>query len=114
MKRVFAAIFLAAMLVNSNVQAEDITMNTLDYDACRVLVEQGEILSMIELMELVKGLSDGRIIDTRLLQLGNVYTYEMEIAGKDGMVTMLYVDARSGALSHHPIAEEQLSQSKGG
>lgn len=113
MRRISTAIFLAALLINGSVHAEDSTTSILDYDACRVLVEQGEILSMAELMELVKGLSDGRIIDTRLLQKGNDYIYEMEIAGTDGMVEMLYIDARSGAVSHLAGAEEQLSQSKG-
>jgi uncharacterized membrane protein YkoI len=113
MKRAGITLLLTGLLLQGSVYAEDIPMAALDYDACRVLVEQGEILSMAELMELVKGLSDGRIIDTRLLQQGDVYTYEMEIAGKDGMVEMLYIDARSGAISHLLTAEEQLSQSKG-
>lgn len=113
MKRAGITLLLTGLLLQGSAYAEDITMKTLDYDACRVLVEQGKILSMMELMELVKDLSDGRIIDTRLLQQGGLYTYEIEIAGKDGMVEMLYVDARSGALSHHPTAEAQLSQSKG-
>ncbi|WP_428035144.1 PepSY domain-containing protein [Amphritea sp.] len=71
-------------------------MKTLDAEECRMLVQAGEILSMTELMQLVSTLSEGKIIDTHLLQKGQSYIYEMEIAGVDGMVSMLYVDARNG------------------
>ncbi|GGK64655.1 PepSY domain-containing protein [Amphritea balenae] len=88
-------------------RADGLTVQFLDYEACRNLVQQGEILSMSQLMELVSSLSDGKIIDTRLLQKEDLYIYEMEIAGTDGMVKMLYVDARSGALAESLIANTQ-------
>lgn len=91
------AILLAALLSVGNAQATD--MKSLDYEACRMLVSAGEILSMSELMALVTSLSDGKILDTRLLQQDDSYIYEMEIAGSDGMVKMLYVDARTGAVA---------------
>lgn len=72
----------------------------LDYEDCRDLVSDGTILSMAELMALVKDMSEGRIIDTSLLKRDDVYIYEMEIAGTDGMIEMLYIDARTGAVSH--------------
>jgi len=102
---------LIGLILQGSVQAETSVTKTLDYDACRVLVQQGEILSMAELMELVKSLSDGKIIDTQLLQKGTDYIYEMEIAGADGMVKMLYVDARNGEISPLSDQPEQLSQS---
>lgn len=95
------------MLLPAYSQAESVGMKSLDYEACRTLVQTGEILSMQELMELVKSLSDGKIIDTRLLQQDDLYIYEMEIAGTDGMVKMLYVNARSGALADPLVADAQ-------
>lgn len=96
MKAIFTTIFLAILSFATPVYSGGSGIKVLDYEACRVLVEEGEILSMTELMALVNMLSEGKIIDTRLLQDEQLYIYEMEIAGKDGMVQMLYVDARSG------------------
>ncbi len=99
-----AALVLTAMLSMGNAGAGD--TKSLDYDACRALVEAGEILSMSELMELVSSLSDGKILETRLLQQDDSYIYEMEIAGSDGMVKMLFVDARTGAVAE-PVVKTQ-------
>ena len=107
MKRWVNGLMLACLLVMPQVHAESRSMKSLDYEACRALVQAGKILSMQELMELVKSLSDGKIIDTRLLQQDDLYIYEMEIAGTDGMVKMLYVDARSGALADPLAANTQ-------
>ncbi|MEH6575988.1 MAG: hypothetical protein V7731_02825 [Amphritea sp.] len=93
-------ILILAFMLHGNALASESRMEKLDYEACRVLVEAGEILSMAELMELVKSMSEGRIVDTRLLKTGQHYIYEMEVAGSDGMVKMLYVNARNGAVSH--------------
>ena len=114
LKRIFmsllflsAAQLSAAQLSSDQQSVAELGMKSLDYEACRSLVQQGEILSMSQLMELVSSLSDGKIIDTRLLQKEDLYIYEMEIAGTDGMVKMLYVDARSGALAESLIANTQ-------
>ena len=71
-------------------------MERLDADECRVLAESGVILSMMELMDKVKMLTDGHMLDTSLIKQGEEYIYEMEVAGKDGVVRMLLVDARTG------------------
>ena len=41
-------------------------------------------------------LTDGTMLDTSLIKQGDEYIYEMEVAGKDGVVRMLLVDARTG------------------
>ncbi|WP_290697834.1 hypothetical protein [Amphritea sp.] len=96
MKVIFTTVFLAFFSFVTPVHSVGSGIKALDYEACRLLVNEGEILSMSELMKLVNTLSEGKIIDTRLLQDEQSYIYEMEIAGTDGMVQMLYVDARSG------------------
>jgi uncharacterized membrane protein YkoI len=70
----------------------------LDAQECRRLADAGIILSMMALMEKVKALTDGHMLDTTLLKQGDRYIYEMEIAGKDGIVRMLMVDARTGMM----------------
>ena len=73
-------------------------MTQLSLERCRQLVQAGEILSMMELMARVEQLSGGQLLDSMLLQSDNQYIYELEVAGIDGVVRMLYVDARSGEL----------------
>jgi uncharacterized membrane protein YkoI len=73
-------------------------MDRLDYQACRTLVEAGQILSMSELMERVQALTSGRMLDTVLLSRDGKYVYEMEVAGNDGVIRVIYVDATTGSL----------------
>ncbi|MEH6575989.1 MAG: PepSY domain-containing protein [Amphritea sp.] len=70
----------------------------LDYETCRQLVETNEILSVAELTEKVEPLALGNVIDMMLLKNKQQYIYEVEVAGNDGVVRMLYVDAKTGRL----------------
>ncbi|MBN3564055.1 PepSY domain-containing protein [Aliamphritea spongicola] len=104
----FIKILLFSMLMLQGFSAAAMeSFEKLDYEDCRELVSSGEILSMAELMALVKDMSEGRIIETSLLKKGTVYIYEMEIAGTNGMIEMLYIDARTGAISHTLEGDEQ-------
>ena len=107
MKVIFTTVFLAFFSFVTPVHSVGSGIKALDYEACRLLVNEGEILSMSELMKLVNTLSEGKIIDTRLLQDEQLYIYEMEIAGADGMVKMLYVDARSGMVTDPVMVESE-------
>lgn len=107
MKAFILKIVFLFLLVSPALHSEGIGIKTLDAEACRVLVQAGEILSMNDLMQLVSTLSEGKIIDTHLLQKERLYIYEMEIAGPDGMVSMLYVDARNGDVVDPVVLEIQ-------
>ncbi|MBN0986286.1 PepSY domain-containing protein [Amphritea pacifica] len=96
MKAMMIKIAFLLLLASPVAHSEWVGVKILDAEACRVLVQAGEILSMSDLMRLVSTLSEGKIIDTHLLQKQQLYIYEMEIAAPDGMVSMLYVDARNG------------------
>jgi len=91
-------LLLLVLLAGSVLGASNLTPLRLDAAACRKLVEAGEILSMMDLMERVQQLSGGQLLDSVLLQTDNVYIYELEVAGLDGVVRMLHIDARSGEL----------------
>jgi hypothetical protein len=70
----------------------------LDYQACRVLVQQGEILPMSDLMKLAKKKSTDHILDAFLLKQNDRYFYQIEAVGDDGIVNVFYMDATSGEL----------------
>ncbi|ANG61375.1 hypothetical protein A8C75_02100 [Marinobacterium aestuarii] len=91
-------LFFAALLLSVTLSASALQPIRLDVEACRKLVEAGEILSMMDLMERVEQLSAGQLLDSVLLQTDTVYIYELEVAGTDGVVRMLHINARSGEL----------------
>jgi len=75
----------------------------LDYETCRMLVEQNEILSIMELSERVQELRLGHLIDMMLIQTADDYIYEMEIAESSGEIKLFYVDARNGHTIASPL-----------
>ena len=73
-------------------------IETLDYQACRTLVEAGDILPMSELFERVSQHVEGQMLDTVLVRQPRGYVYQMEIAGRDGVVRVIHVDAQTGSV----------------
>jgi len=73
-------------------------LELLDYEACRTLVEAGDILPMGELYQRVNRTIDGRMLDTVLVRRPQGYVYQMEIAGRDGVIRVIEVDASTGAV----------------
>ncbi|MGB0732621.1 MAG: PepSY domain-containing protein [Pontibacterium sp.] len=104
-----ALVFVATGNFVANVQAKgEMEMSVLDPDtgvitrldaeACRSLMENGVIMDMMTLMDKVKMLEKGRMLDASLLQQGDSYVYEIEVAASNGVVHMLWIDALTGEL----------------
>ncbi len=91
-------LFIAALLLSVTLGASALQPIRLDVEACRKLVEAGEILSMMDLMARVEKQFGGQLLDSVLLQIDTAYIYELEVAGTDGVVRMLHINARSGEL----------------
>ena len=70
----------------------------IDYQACRVLVKRGEILPMSDLMKLANKRSSDHILDAHLVKENDQYYYEIESVGKDGVVSIFYMDATNGKI----------------
>lgn len=87
-----AMIFIPA----AQAEARGNDLELLDYEACRTLVEAGDILPMGELYQRVNEKVDGRMLDTVLVRRPQGYIYQMEIAGRDGVIRMIEVDAATG------------------
>ncbi|RTE67267.1 hypothetical protein EH243_03415 [Amphritea opalescens] len=98
MNAMIRKVVLLLLLASTPLHSEGIGIKMLDVEACRTLMAAGEIISMSDLMKLVHRLSESKIIDTVLLQKDQSYLYEMEVAAQDGMVSMLYIDAKTGAV----------------
>ena len=89
-------------------QSENMEMNVLDpktgeitrldAEACRLLMEDGVIMGMMTLMDKVKMLEKGRMLEASLLRQNDMYVYEIEVAADNGVVHMLWIDAVTGEL----------------
>ncbi|MCV6591038.1 MAG: hypothetical protein OIF57_18750 [Marinobacterium sp.] len=97
---VSAALASGSLLFSASAQARKANgeLELLDYQACRTLVEAGDILPMGELYQRVNEKLDGRMLDTVLVRRPQGYIYQMEIAGRDGVVRIVEIDASTGRL----------------
>lgn len=71
----------------------------LDYQACRLLVNNGEILPMSDLMTLAKQQSSDHILDAYLIKQNDRYYYQIESVGDNGVVKHFYMDASNGEVT---------------
>jgi len=74
------------------VQADD------DYIEARRLFESGEILPLEAILEKVRQVLPGRVLELELENEDRKVVYEMEILGDDGVIREVYVDARNGEI----------------
>ncbi len=74
------------------VQADD------DYIEARRLFESGEILPLEAILEKVRQVLPGRVLEVELENEDRKVVYEMEILGDDGVIREVYVDAKSGEI----------------
>ena len=86
------------LLTSSVSMATEMEGERLDYEACRVLVQKGEILSMAHLMARSTKESSEQILDAYLIRTDQRYIYEIESLGIDGVVRVFYLDATTGDL----------------
>ncbi|WP_432471763.1 PepSY domain-containing protein [Amphritea sp. HPY] len=98
MKCIYGLVTALVLMLSSVGYVHSAGVERLDYESCRLLVEEKEILSIAELSERVHQLRLGRMIDMMLLKVADKYIYEMEIAESDGEIRLFYINARNGRL----------------
>jgi len=67
-----------------------------DHIEARRLLDSGEILPLEEILDNVRQTFPGRILDVELEREDGQIAYEVEILGTDGIVTEVYINARTG------------------
>ena len=67
-----------------------------DHIEARHLLDSGEILPLEVLLNNVRQTFPGRILDVELEREDGHIAYEVEILGEDGVVSEIYIDARTG------------------
>ncbi len=67
-----------------------------DHDEAKRLLESGDILSLEVILEKLRPLYPGKILEVELEKESNLIVYEVEIVGDDGVVHEIYIDAKTG------------------
>jgi len=67
-----------------------------DHIEARRLLDSGEILPLEVILDNVKQTFPGRILDIELEREAGHIAYEVEILDEEGVVTEVYIDARTG------------------
>ena len=74
-----------------------------EHEAVRGMAEQGDILSLEQILQNVRQHRAGRVLETELEEKRGELVYEVEILDDNGEVWEMKLDARSGKL----LEEEQ-------
>ena len=67
-----------------------------DHIEARRLLDSGEILPLEVILNNVRRTFPGRILDVELEREDGQIAYEVEILGEDGIVTEIYINAKTG------------------
>ena len=67
-----------------------------DHIEARRLLDSGEILPLEAILNNVRQTFPGRILDVELEREDGQIAYEVEILGEDGVVSEIYINARTG------------------
>jgi uncharacterized membrane protein YkoI len=87
-----SVIILSIVLPLSTALADD------DYVKARRLLESGEILPLEEILNKVKTVFPGRVLEVELETEHHQVVYELEILGKNGVIREIAIDAKTGEL----------------
>ena len=68
----------------------------LGADEVRALREQGAILALETILERIRAIRPGRVIEVELEREDGTLVYELELLDSDGNVWEMYVDAATG------------------
>jgi len=67
-----------------------------DHERARKLLEQGEILSLSEILKQTRTQVPGKILEVELEEKGKLIVYEIEFLSEQGVVMEMLIDARTG------------------
>ncbi|MCU7853811.1 MAG: PepSY domain-containing protein [Candidatus Thiodiazotropha sp. (ex Monitilora ramsayi)] len=99
MKRTATAIFSVGLLLVSVVLADD------GYLEARRLVAEGKIQPLEAILEQVKSVQPGNVLEVELEEDDDRMIYEIELLDKEGMVWELKIDAVTGELVERELED---------
>ena len=82
-----------------------LTLSAEDHDNALNLVKSGEIMPLATIIEKLKKLEQGQIIEVELEKKKKRLIYEIELVNKNGIVKEYIFDAKSGELIKEKIED---------
>jgi uncharacterized membrane protein YkoI len=79
-----------SLVMSASLYADD------DHEQARRLLESGEILSLQEILEKVREIEPGKVLEVELEKKKRKMIYEIELLNPEGLVLELKFDAKSG------------------
>ena len=77
---------------------EEHTYGSSEHEAVRSLKQQGDILSLEEILGHARQHHEGRVLETELERKRGIYIYEVELVDAEGQVWEMKLDAQTGEL----------------
>lgn len=90
-----SGLILAVLLQTGTSQAGD------EHNEAHKMHSAGDIVSLESILDTMKGIRAGKIIETELEEKDGRYVYELELVDADGQVWEYNFDARTGKLLKH-------------
>ena len=93
-RKMATGLLTAAAIFTAEARADD----HRDHDVARQAVERGEIKSLAEILQVVRGKLPGEIAGVKIEREGGRLTYELRIVGAGGRLLKVHVDAATGEI----------------
>jgi len=86
-------VLLAAFMILGPLYA---AMADDDYIEARRLLDSGEILPLEVILKNVRQIIPGKVLEVELEKEDQQIVYEIEVLGDDGVITEIYINAKTG------------------
>lgn len=69
-----------------------------DYIEARRLLESGQILPLEKILKLIRPVVSGKILEVEIEKKDSIIVYEIELLSEKGIVSEVYINAKSGEI----------------
>lgn len=97
-RRFLLAAAFTALLVPPDASARRGRGRGGDHDEAREAVEQGQALSLVQILPLAQRAVPGEVLEVELERERGTLVYEIEILARNGRVRKVILEARTGAV----------------
>lgn len=97
-RTIVSLLCLVSLSLSCTVWAGEHKVKKKDFERAYTLLEQGEILSLSEIIERTSERFPGKILEIELEEKDDVIIYEIEFLGEGGVVMKMYIHAKTGEI----------------
>lgn len=98
MRTHFRTILFCFALAAMTAPLAAVSADSDDHDSVRIAVERGEILSLAQILEMVRGKLPGKVAGVEIEREGGRWLYEFRVVDGGGRLFDVSVDARTAKI----------------